>query len=167
MKKVVIASIAGAVLLCAAGATAYLLTSSPNVELGAIKLGMPASDYKAIVPSYGAFEVGGITAMSDPKVTFRQGKLDTFQMAFGTYNYVKFRDAIKAKYPRMKCEQVKADKYIEYDFERCRIGETLIVVQGHQGDNPQPSNLWLMSEQANADEMREYELMRKASDKKL
>jgi hypothetical protein len=145
---------------CSTRATATLNYSNPEVEIGAVKLGMSVADYKSLTLSgLTGLQFGSVVPATEPEVTFREGKLDSFQMDFYTYKYEYMRDALKAKYPSMSCEQVQADKYIAYDHERCLVGNTLVIAQGKQGGRP--SALYLESAQHRQDQEREIQLLTK------
>jgi hypothetical protein len=160
MKKLAIASIAGAALLFA-GAGAYALYArytEPEVEIGAVKLGMTANDYKSLTfGGISSLQFGSVVPLNEPEVKFRDGKLDSFRMDFFTYRYEYMRDALKAKYPSMSCEQVKG--VFPHDFERCRVGSTLVLAQGEQGGRA--STLLLWSLQYQQDKQRAGQLFEK------
>jgi hypothetical protein len=92
-----------------------------EIEIKGIKIGMSQNDYEIIVPPQRFFdednkpirvkpseftiaEIPGKHVYSSAGATFEADKLDSFLFFFKSENFDKMLNAVKAKYPKLKCE---------------------------------------------------------------
>jgi hypothetical protein len=149
-KKKAAITVAAVLALASAGAVALHMRRNPDVDLNGLKIGMARAEYLAIVNDPLGFQLAGAAPTSSDAVRaeFLEGKLQEFSFDFYSYKFEDVRDAIKAKYPSMECETVKATADVPFDHERCSVGTTLDILQGKQGSAPG----WLMLHSAAWDE---------------
>ena len=124
----------GLLAVAAAGWFAYQRTR-PNVaggtklELSGVALGMSMHDYRRAT-SLRRFEIAGVTG--SPRAVFVEEKLNRFDWRFPARSYEAVRDAIRTKYPELKCGPATSG---DAGREVCSVGTGLLISYG--ADEPQ------------------------------
>lgn len=94
----------------------------PIIEIKGITIGMPMSEYKAIIANNGdsSFSIGGVTAKSPmpPLFDHRDGKLDNFAFMFKPEGFTSILDAVKGKYPSISCINSEIQNRIGASFSQ-------------------------------------------------
>ena len=119
-----------AILLLAASAA-----QAQDIDIKGLKLGMSQAEVQAVMPDPLQFTIGGVRPRHEPTTTYVAGKLDLFQFDFPASNYEMVREAFRAKYPALACEQesVVTGLGAVLPNERCELGD--LSIERYSGDN--------------------------------
>jgi hypothetical protein len=131
--------VAGLLLLAPAGWYAYHAVIKPHekIDVGGISMGMTVDEYRASNLAY-PVEIAGVTG--SPQAAFIQGKLNYYEWKFANDKFDAVRDALKARYPQMKCVRAKPGGPGTQEREVCSVASRLFLTQGH-GDR-WTSTIW-------------------------
>jgi len=109
--------------------------SAPDIDIDikGLKLGMNLYEVAAVMPDPAHFTIAGITPLYPPSLDYRDMRLTSFMWFFYSGGYEAVRDALRAKYPALKCAQstVQNGFGASYAQEVCRVGD--LEIQRYNG----------------------------------
>jgi hypothetical protein len=110
-------------LMCAA--LLVLASVSYAQEIKGIRIGMTQEAYEKAMEAAGFFTIGGVSPMYAVTRSFdEQGRLQEFSFIFRSSDWEQVRDAVKEKYPKLKCVRSTASNRMGATFpqEHCFFG---------------------------------------------
>ncbi len=121
----------------------YVPDAWPSVK--GIHLGMNEAELKTILPDRRKLTIAGSKdAQGKPGFRFEEGKLAEFRFNIPEGAYAAVRDAIKGKYPQMRCRLmlVNIPGRAPMPHEECQWG-ALLIVQSILGQDVDPDRVVL------------------------
>lgn len=137
----------GAIAVIVCGVAAYVLGYVPDSwpTVKGIYLGMSEEQLTAILPQERKFTIAGVhDATAVPEFMFIHGRLAEFKFRIPEGAYAPVRDAVKAKYPLMRCHLMMIDRpdRTQMPHEECKWG-SLVIVQSVFGQGVDPDRVVL------------------------
>lgn len=93
----------------------------PEIEIKGVRIGMSKQDLDSKYPSWEGFTVAGVPSKSKyapGPYDFHDGKLDYFGFSFDPRKFDSIREALKAKYPGLSCENSAVSNAMGATFEQ-------------------------------------------------
>ena len=99
---------------CFAALVVVVASGVPAQDLKGVRIGMTKDDYDKVMESVGYFTIGGVSPKYSVTPAFdEQGKLSSFIFFFRSEDYGQVREAVKTKFPKLKCVQSKVGNRME------------------------------------------------------
>lgn len=98
-------------------------------DLKGVRIGMTKAEYDKAMETAGYFTIGGVSPKYSVSPEFdEQEKLTRFTFFFRSEDYAEVREAVKSKYPKLKCIQTSVGNRMGATFaqEHCMLGTLLL-----------------------------------------
>lgn len=110
------------------------LTAAQVLDLKGLKIGMSKAEVQERFPTWNDFTIGGVRSKFTHiplNIKYQDDKLEQLMFLFNSASFQQVLDALKEKYPALKCEASKVGNAMGASFEQvqCSIEDQESVLQ--------------------------------------